>query len=221
MSLHILAIETSVPEASVALSSDGSCTEEAFTSQRQQNQLLFEPLQKLLTSLGSEKLDLILIGTGPGSYSGTRIAIAAAQGIATVHKCPIIGISSFFAIPAAKPNTTNVAIGDARRGHYFIHPVSEKDPFPKPTLIDQEKFIEEFSILKAQANHAFFTFESRSKLPITGIERKLPLAMNLINYWQSLDTQTQLLYQNSTLEPLYLSAPFITKSTKNHPLINS
>lgn len=221
MSLRILAIETSVPEASIALSNGSDLTEESFTSQRQQNQLLFEPLQKLLASLGSKKLDYILIGTGPGSYSGTRIAIAAAQGIAIVHKCPIIGIPSFFAVDTAGENTTNIAVGDARRGHYFIHPVSNKDLFPKPTLIEKESFINQINKLKENPENSFFTFESRSELPVTGIERKLPLATNLINYWENLAEESQSLYQDAVIEPLYLSAPFITKSTKSHPLINS
>jgi len=44
-------------------------------------------LEKVISAL-PEKLapDLIIVGTGPGSYSGSRISIAAAQGLATILK---------------------------------------------------------------------------------------------------------------------------------------
>jgi len=119
----ILAIETSVPQASIALLSGGQIEQKNFESHRQQNQLLFEPLQELIESLGEQSIDTILVGTGPGSYSGSRIAIAAAQGLATVYGAKVIGICSFYCVPSVDRENT-IAIGDARRGSYFHYDLS-------------------------------------------------------------------------------------------------
>jgi len=93
----ILSLETSIPEASVALSLSGEIiAQEEFESHRQQNKLLFPALEKVICAL-PEKLapDLIIVGTGPGSYSGSRISIAAAQGLAIAYHCPVVGLCSF------------------------------------------------------------------------------------------------------------------------------
>jgi tRNA threonylcarbamoyladenosine biosynthesis protein TsaB len=46
-------------------------------------------------------LDLISVTTGPGSFTGIRVGIAAARGIALARGLPLIGVSSFAAVTAA------------------------------------------------------------------------------------------------------------------------
>ena len=53
-----------------------------FQSDRNHNAMLFEPLSDLLANGGANEVGLVLVGSGPGSYSGTRVGIAAAQGVA-------------------------------------------------------------------------------------------------------------------------------------------
>src|SRR5688500_5266589 len=112
-----LFIESSTPRASLALLRGSEVLfEEAFTGDRSHNALLFAPLARALECLPyGEKLSGVVIGTGPGSYSGTRVGIAAGQGIALVHGCPAVGLSSLLAVPSAFGGNA-LAIGDARRG---------------------------------------------------------------------------------------------------------
>ena len=209
----ILAIETSVSSASIALEYNGSLTQLDFESQRQQNQLLFEPLKKLLADCSS--IDTILVGTGPGSYSGARIAIAAAHGLATVHQAQTAGVCSFYATELEDPANA-IAVGDARRGSYFIYPLIEAALVPSPELMSEEVFKER---LDALTDKDLFTFETQNEIPYPNVSLRRPTASALISYWKKLTHQEQVELYQIPLEPLYLRAPFITKSTKPHPLL--
>jgi len=84
--------------------------------------------------------DQILIGVGPGSFSGIRSAIASAEGMAAVWHCPVLPVRSTDSIAWQFPQTTLLGIfSDARRGDIFatfyasgklerptaVHPASE------------------------------------------------------------------------------------------------
>jgi tRNA threonylcarbamoyl adenosine modification protein YeaZ len=88
-----LVLETSTPTASLLLvHDDGSVSPRSFQSDRSHNAELFRPLQELMAE--KPKLELVIAGSGPGSYSGTRVGIAAAQGVAIAMACPAVAISS-------------------------------------------------------------------------------------------------------------------------------
>lgn len=64
--------------------------------------------------------DQILVGVGPGSFSGIRSAIASAQGMASAWSCPVLPIRSTHAIAQQFPHITTLGIfSDARRGDVF------------------------------------------------------------------------------------------------------
>jgi tRNA threonylcarbamoyl adenosine modification protein YeaZ len=67
-----------------------------------------------------QSLDVLLAGTGPGSFSGIRSVLAALQGLALPRGIPVLGLSSAAAIARAatqKHGADVVAVvGDARRG---------------------------------------------------------------------------------------------------------
>jgi len=62
----------------------------------------------------------ILVGIGPGSFSGIRSAIASAQGMASSWRCPVLPVRSTGAIAYHYPDTPLLGIfSDARRGDIF------------------------------------------------------------------------------------------------------
>ncbi|NCZ95710.1 tRNA (adenosine(37)-N6)-threonylcarbamoyltransferase complex dimerization subunit type 1 TsaB [bacterium] len=84
--------------------------------------------------------DQILIGVGPGSFSGIRSAIASAEGLAAVWRCPVLPVRSTGSIAWQFSQVTQLGVfSDARRGDVFatfyasgklerptaVHPVSE------------------------------------------------------------------------------------------------
>src|SRR5215472_13492250 len=70
-------------------------------------------------------LGAIAVTVGPGTFTGIRIGLAAAQGLALAAACPLFGISSFAAIAGAVPEAERagrdlvIAI-DSRRGDFFV-----------------------------------------------------------------------------------------------------
>jgi len=208
---NILALETSVSSATLALKSENGLIQRGFESHRQQNQLLFAPLEELLESL-EKSLDLILVGTGPASYSGSRIGIAAAHGIAAIHSCPVIGISSFHGIVKPRPFTV---VGDARRGSYFYSVITESTLKPETTLCPKDELV---AALQAQ-DSATVTLEQLNPLPVDA-ELGTPTAEALITAWERFSEEQQVALSKLPVEPQYLRAPFITKSRKGHPLLN-
>jgi tRNA threonylcarbamoyl adenosine modification protein YeaZ len=94
----IAAIDAASTDLSIALvSPDGTTVaEDGWTSDRRQSAELLPHLLALLgregTSLGA--LSAIGVGTGPGSFTGLRVAMALAKGLAVALARPIVGVPS-------------------------------------------------------------------------------------------------------------------------------
>ena len=209
----LLALETSVTHATLVLANNYEVfAEKSFKSERSQECDLFGPLQDLLTELpAGEKLSTIVIGTGPGSYNGARVGIAVAQAIAQVHQARIAGLCSFEGVAEVSQNETIWALGDARRGSYFLMPVRNGRAQVPPQLLSEEEFITELSTCKGPK----VTFESASRLP-QGIDclESHSTAQGLLKSWRSRTPEEQETLLKSPVEAFYLRPPHITKSKK-------
>lgn len=208
-----LIIECSTPRGSVALvGADGSIGQREFHSDRNHNALLFEPLQELLSSRPS--LDRVLVGTGPGSYSGTRVGIAAAQGIGLALDCPVIGLPSILAVPCAGGGANCLAMGDARRGSFWICGIDQLRLASPPQLVDATALAE--AVAEALTGGSpVFSFEDAGRFPIPdGIQSRIrlehPDATRLWQAWQAADIVQQTAWQAQPAQPIYLKPPHIT-----------
>ncbi len=69
-------------------------------------------------------LDRIAVTTGPGSFTGVRVGLAAARGFGVATRLPVVGVStlSVYAAPylAGNGKSAVVAAIDARHGHVFL-----------------------------------------------------------------------------------------------------
>lgn len=222
----VLAIETSVPQASVALWMDHKVVfAEEFTTDRSHNSMIFDPLSEALKLLGECKLSLVIAGTGPGSYSGTRVGIAAGQGIAIAHDCPAIGISSLAATPEARTahaaKKSAMAIGDARRGLYYISTINSQGEADDAELMDAESFHRR---LIAAADSQLFTLDDPAQLKLSEdlsrrVTRTRPEATQLLDIWLDLDESRRSALMQKPLAPAYLRPPFTSKAKAGHPLL--
>jgi tRNA threonylcarbamoyladenosine biosynthesis protein TsaB len=82
-------------------------------------------IERALADAGMTRasLDRIAVGVGPGSFTGLRVGIALAEGIALGLERPLVGVGSLRAMAYTVPETdtrTRVAVLDARRGELFI-----------------------------------------------------------------------------------------------------
>lgn len=121
----ILAFDTTNEQGGVAIHRDLECLASA-ESQGAANYsvTLFQMVDRMLSGahLKLEDIDLFAVATGPGSFTGIRVGVAAAQGWAQASGRPVCGVSVLEAmIEQARPATDWVLpILDARRGEFFL-----------------------------------------------------------------------------------------------------
>src|SRR5438270_12486667 len=115
--MKILALELSSACGSVALFNDGNVVFfREWPNDRKNSGPFFEYLAEVLKEF--EKPDTIIVGLGPGSYAGTRIAISAAIGLQAAAQARLIGFPSICAIECDA--TEYCLIGDARGQTFFF-----------------------------------------------------------------------------------------------------
>ena len=112
----ILAFDTATDTATSALVADGVTLGERRT--RPQSLLADVDVLLVAAGLAPSDLDAIVVGTGPGSFTGTRIGLAVARGLALSLDLPVAGVSTLDALAAAAPRAFPVV--DARRGEVFV-----------------------------------------------------------------------------------------------------
>lgn len=98
--MKLLAIDTSSLACSVALTVDGTVHERHEEKAREHTRLLMPMIHEVLAEGGiaPEQLDAVVLGNGPGSFIGMRIAASVAQGIAHGAGLSIVPVSSLAAV---------------------------------------------------------------------------------------------------------------------------
>ena len=118
-----VALEASGPPGSAAASAGEASAEISLGTSAAHGRGLLPALRECLSRVGARpgEIGLVVVGTGPGSYTGLRVAIAAAKAIAFARGCPIVSLPSAEAIAAqAPPGEARVAVAiDAKRGEVF------------------------------------------------------------------------------------------------------
>ncbi|MGG6463483.1 tRNA (adenosine(37)-N6)-threonylcarbamoyltransferase complex dimerization subunit type 1 TsaB [Solilutibacter silvestris] len=100
--MKLLAIETATEACSVALWSDGEVRERFEIAPRRHAELTLPWCDALLAEAGISRaqLDAIAVGRGPGAFTGVRLAIAIAQGIALGLDRPLVPLSTLQVLAA-------------------------------------------------------------------------------------------------------------------------
>jgi tRNA threonylcarbamoyladenosine biosynthesis protein TsaB len=125
--VNILGFDTAMPVTAVGLlRADGTLTESRDTVApagrgHHAERLLVQARELLVAAaLDWAELDVIAVGIGPGGYTGLRIGIATAQGLALANGARLVGIGTLRALAEPVRDQTAVAIIDARRGELFV-----------------------------------------------------------------------------------------------------
>ena len=150
-----LIIDTALEEAIVALGKDGKIIGELTNKETHSHaSFIQEAIANLLEGqqMAMTELDAIVVTLGPGSYTGLRVGLATAKGIAYALEKPLIGLSTLSALAAAAVQVSQTTIEvstqifsmiDARRMEVFgaIYDISLKPILPEQAIVlDQTKW---------------------------------------------------------------------------------
>jgi len=120
----ILALDTSSPSGSVALLRDSEVLSYASIADELRSSRMFRQIDSMLREVGvqTSAVDLFAAATGPGSFTGLRIGLAAVKGWAEVYGKPIAAVSALEAVAAQSQSLTEriVPVLDARRGQLYF-----------------------------------------------------------------------------------------------------
>jgi tRNA threonylcarbamoyladenosine biosynthesis protein TsaB len=120
--MKILAVETSTESCSVAVWADGAeHLRETIAGQRH-SELLIGMLDDALKESGLRIADMdgVAFGSGPGSFTGIRIACGVVQGLAFGAHKPVIAIPSLLALAESAGADRVIAALDARMGETYL-----------------------------------------------------------------------------------------------------
>lgn len=127
----IIAIESASPDQSVALAhpSGELVADVAWNAERGQGGLLLPRLLALMSdhAVPMGAVSSLAVGLGPGSFTGLRVGLALAKGLAVGLGVPIVGVSSLDAWLAAQPTAVG-AVVRAGAAQAWIRARTEPEP---------------------------------------------------------------------------------------------
>lgn len=122
--MKLLAFETATEACSVAVYVDGEVCERFEIAPRRHAELALPWAEQLLAEAGiaRSQLDAIALSRGPGAFTGVRLAIALAQGIALALDRPLVPVSTL-AVLAAQVPPPRVTAGEGGCDVGTAHPI--------------------------------------------------------------------------------------------------
>jgi tRNA threonylcarbamoyladenosine biosynthesis protein TsaB len=162
--MNILAIETATTACAIGLAtSDGQRLAAVVSDDRHHTESLVPGIRDLLASvgLGATSLDRIVVDRGPGLYTGLRVGLATAVGLALAADCELVGVTSLEVLAwgahrAGVRGTLLVAV-DGRRGEVFV----QSFQLDNAVASMSEPTVE-------RPSHVIPQWASRGKLTVTG-----------------------------------------------------
>ena len=133
----------------------------------------------------------IVVGIGPGSYTGLRVAAAMALGLETALKCAAFGCPSVLGYPEECYHV----VGDARLGTVFFASIAKRQLIRGPELLPAE----EFGALRLALGHAPLFANG----PVRGFQDLQIVRPEAEHFMRCRAAFTR------TLEPLYLKEPHV------------
>ena len=143
----VLGIETSGPRGGVALvDSTGRVLERRFQTQRSLGAELAPSIQAVLEewNLGPDSPpDLVAVDLGPGSYTGLRVGLAAAKGLAFAWGRPLVGVRLVDLLARQAPPAQKILCAlDASRGEVYYGVFERRPGALVPELVSAPELAE-------------------------------------------------------------------------------
>jgi tRNA threonylcarbamoyladenosine biosynthesis protein TsaB len=201
--VKILALELSTARGSLASLSQDADVARDWSNDRQNSGAFFQNLAEVKKHFGSP--DKIVVGLGPGSYAGTRIAISAAIGLQLASGAELVALPSICAINCNAREYC--VIGDARRQSFFFAHICANELVEGPVLLGETELRAKMQTLDEKIS--IFSSEQLPQFP--RVHLRYPSARVLARLARDANRR----FVVPPLEPIYLREPHITlpKST--------
>lgn len=232
--MKILGIDSSAVSASAALTEDGKIISEAFVNiGLTHSQTLLTLVDNVLHSAGTaiSDIDLIACVSGPGSFTGVRIGISLAKGLALPYSIPCIPISTLEAIAFAFKDIKGIIcpVMDARCAQVYTALFeSEKDALRRLTEDSAIKIAQLNDELKNHSDVPVYLAGDGTEVALSGLEEisNVVCANQLVRYQRAscaaLLAEEKILNTDMTpiapefLCPFYLREPQAVRNKKDN-----
>ena len=225
--MKFLAIETATPGASVALVEDSTTLAAASRIDRVGHATFLVPaIDFCFDQVGwsPSDLDAVIVDVGPGLYTGIRVGVATAQGLAAAFGIPLIPAISVdaMALEARTGHRTIWTVVDVRRGEFAV---ARYRPVPGGVVRDSDTELVRPEVLKAQLEsspHQSLVVGDVGSLPeglFRGLQRaktarpRYPYAVALAEVGRGLFERDEY-PEPDEVRPLYLRDPDVTINWK-------
>lgn len=223
---RILLIETSTSVLSVALAQDGTVAHERVCTQPRMQASLTAPLVKEVldqAGLNVKDCDAVCVSSGPGSYTGLRVGVSTAKGLAFGAGIPLIAIGTLDilvagALEESAPKGHLVPMIDARRMEVYTAVYSgegQRLTEVESKIIGPESFADELA-----KGEVLFVGDGALKCkdvithPNARFQEAFPLARHMAKLAQKAFDEEK--FENlAYFEPFYLKDFIATVSKKN------
>ena len=169
-----------------------------WPNDRKNSAAFFENLADVQKQFGAP--DTIVVGLGPGSYAGTRIAISAAIGLQVAAQAQLLGFPSICAMDC--DHQEYCVIGDARRQSFFFAHVRGNELVEGPDLFSEVELRDKIGNVEAEMS----IFASEKLPQFERAQIRYPSAAILARLARGVNRRFVL----PPLEPMYLREPHIT-----------
>jgi len=126
--MNILAFDTALAAITAAVCRDGTVAARAqHMMERGQAEHLVPVIEAVMAeaSLTFDRLDRIAVTVGPGSFTGVRVALSTARGLALARRIPVMGLTTgevlaAMAAPQAQGTQAIISLIDSKRGDVYV-----------------------------------------------------------------------------------------------------
>lgn len=219
--MKILGIDSSARSASVAITDGEKLLGSFYTNTGlTHSQTLMPMIESLLknANVGLDEIDLIAVNKGPGSFTGIRIGVAAAKGMADVLKTPVYGASTLGSMAYNLIDTDCVACCamDARCGQVYYAffditdgKITRLTPDEADSIENVEKKLEEYKKVKIivgdGAEICYNNLKSKDGVRLTSQAHRFQSAVGVC--FEAMNAPQEKYVESAQLVPEYLRLP--------------
>ncbi len=177
-----LAFESSAKAASVALLEDDTLLAEQYANNgKTQSAILMPMAEQMLRDCGlrAGAMDLVAVARGPGSFTGVRIGVAAAKGLAWAAEKQVCGVSTLEAMARGIGHLSGILcpVMDARRAQVYNALFASDGETLTRLTPDRAISLQDLEAELGNLKKAIFLVGDGSKLCYNSLGNRLPLVM--------------------------------------------